>query len=268
MDRIRKLVAKSKAEKKVSEGTNNVASRETITSNNKEYNYTSTKTVSISMDAMKKNRIIATDPTDPRATRFQVLRTKVLQQMRKKKWNALAVSAPTPGAGKSLIAANLAACIAQEGNQSVLLVDMDLRKPSIHKYFDVKPENGIHDYLDGTAQIEETMINPGMQRLVLLPGRRGVLNSSEQISTPFVKNFVNEIRSRYDDRLVIFDLPPILVADDVMVFLPYIDCSILVVESGKNTKKEVEESLEIIGSNPLLGTVLNKCDNVDDTFIY
>ena len=270
MSRIRKIVERGKLEKaksgkKVDEP---LEKRANITANNRTFEYTVTRRVDVPDKTLWENRLISQNRTDPRSTPFQMLRTRTLQQMRKKSWTTLAITAPTPGAGKSLVSANLAASIASEGNQSVLLVDMDLRKPSIHGYFGLDPEYGIHDYLDGSTEVEKIFINPGIERLVVLPGRKGVINSSEQISTPFVQNFVAELRNRYQQRLVIFDLPPVLVSDDVMVFLPYVDCSLLVVESGKNTQKEVENSLAVIGNNPLLGTVLNKSEKSEKSFIY
>jgi len=271
MSRIRKIVERGKLEKSKRDEHKNehaVEKRANITSNNRTFDYSITKTIEVPDKVLWENRLISQNNADPRATPFQMLRTKTLQQMRKKGWTTLAISAPTPGAGKSLVAANLAVSIASEGNQSVLLVDMDLRKPSVHRYFGLRPEYGIHDYLDGSTDVENILVNPGLERLVILPGRKGVINSSEQISTPFVQNFVAELRNRYKDRLVIFDLPPILVSDDVMVFLPYVDCSLLIVESGTNTKKEVQESLAVIGSNPLLGTVLNKSENTEKSFVY
>jgi len=270
VDRIKKIVEKGKAERsaQTSATQEELSERKNIAPTVNQFEYSQTKSMDVPDDKLKSSRVIAFDNSDPRSTRFQMLRTKVLQQMRKKSWSTLAITAPTPGAGKSLVAANLAASIALEGNQSVLLVDMDLRKPSIHKYFGINPDHGIHDFLDGSSEVQDILVNPGIERLVLMPGRRGVLNSSEQISTPLVRNLVSELKSRYESRLVIFDLPPILVSDDVMVFLPYVDCSLLVVESGGNTPKEVEDSLSIIGTNPLLGTVLNKVETSDKDFVY
>lgn len=272
MSRIKSIVEHGKQELGIlnSEPGNASGSPNTVSdqTGKKSYNYSVTRTLTVPPQTLIENRLIAQDITDPRARRFQVLRTKVLQQMRKKNWNTLAITSPTPDAGKSMVAANLAVSIALEGNQSVLLVDMDLSKPSIHQYFGFNPEHGIHDYFDGTTSIEDMLVNPGLDRLVLLPGKRGIINSSEQISSPLVKSLVNELKTRYEARLVIFDLPPVLISDEVLVFLPYVDCSLLVVESGKNRPKEVENALEAVGSNPLLGTVLNKSDQVGKLPIY
>jgi protein-tyrosine kinase len=268
MSRMQKIVERGKAELAkigmqenadfTDEGKSLPGRAETL-----QFEYSKTKKLGVSVDELVGERLVAADPSDPRAARFQILRAKVLQQMRKKGWSSLAISAPTSGAGKSLIAANLATSIAMEGNQSVLLVDMDLRKPHLHQYFCIEPQNGIQDVLEGTATIEETLINPGIERLVILPGRRSMLNPSEQISSPYVKTLVEELKGRYESRIVIFDLPPVLLADDVIVFLPYVDCSLLVVEAGRNNRKEIEESFKAIGTHPILGAVLNKASTKD-----
>ena len=230
-------------------------------SGNALHRYNMTKSVPVSAQTLLENRLIAHDKTNPVTKQFQVLRAKILQEMRNKKWSTIAITAPTPNAGKSLVSANLALSMALEGNQSVLLVDMDLSKPSIHQYFGIQPEFGMQDFFDGTSRIEDILINPGIDRLVLFPGKKSIVNSSEQVSSQIARNMVKELKSRYEARIVIFDLPPILGSDEVMVFLPYVDCSLLVVEAGKNSPKEVEKSLEAIGSNPLLGTVLNKSEH-------
>lgn len=264
MSRIQKIVERGKAElnknntSRVDEFLEQRAAAQAAPNG---FEYSTTKRVNVPREALLKQRLVAVEEGDPRAARFQILRTRVLQQMRKKGWTSLGISAPGSGAGKSLIAANLAVSIAMEGNQSVLLVDMDLRKPSIHKYFGLDPEYGMQDLLEGSARVEDTLINPGIERLVLLPGRKGILNSAAKISAPFVKGLVDELKTRYESRIVIFDLPPALVSDDVMVFMPYIDCSLCVIESGKSTKKDAQLAIEILGAKPLLGTVLNKSDS-------
>ncbi|WP_419810564.1 CpsD/CapB family tyrosine-protein kinase [Bacterioplanoides sp.] len=220
--------------------------------------YTSTKVIPVAHKTLSENRIIAHNKEDPASVPFSMLRTKVLHEMRANEWSTLAISAPTPGAGKSLVATNLAISIAMEANQTVLLVDMDLRQPSVHQYFSVEPELGIQDFLERGVPISDIMFNPGIERLSVLPGRKRMLNSSEALATPMVKALTKELKNRYESRIIIYDLPPYLVNDDALVFLPYIDCSLLVVESGVSTKEEIEESLHLAQIKPMLGTVLNK----------
>lgn len=230
--------------------------------------YTTTKVVNVSNETLTANRVIAQNKEDPRSTPFHMLRAKVLKELRDNNWNSLAISAPTPGAGKSLVTVNLAMSIAMEVNQTVLIVDMDLRQPSLHKYFSIEPEYGVQDYIENDVSVKEMLINPGVERLSIIPGRKRMLNSSEKLASPKVKALTEELKNRYESRIVIYDLPPLLVSDDVMVFLPYVDCSLLVVESGKNTQDEIESSIGIIKEKPLIGTVLNKEIEHKKIYVY
>ena len=147
-----------------------------------------------------------------------------------------------------------------EVNQTVLLVDLDLRRPSIHKYFNFEPDYGLIDYLRGDAEPRDLFVNPVFQRLVLIPGRDTTTESSELLSSPRMTNLVKNLKSRYESRIIIFDMPPLLNLDDTMVFLPNIDSAILVVENGKNTQSEVQNSMRLLESTNVIGTVLNKAD--------
>ena len=222
--------------------------------------YTQTRHIKVPQSVLTENRLIAGNRTDPRATSFRMLRTQVLHTMRENGWTSLAITGPSKGIGKSLVATNLAISISHEVNQTVLLVDVDMRRPSIHKYFDFEPEQGLLDYLQGEAKLENLLVNPAFPRLVLLPGRGATTESSELLSSPRMINLVKELKSRYESRIIIFDMPPLLDLDDAMVFLPNVDSTLLVVENGKNTQSEVQKSMRLLGSTNLIGTVLNKAD--------
>ena len=102
------------------------------------------------------------------------------------------------------------------------------------------------------------LFNPSIERLVVLPGRETMLNSSEALSAPTMVHLVEELKNRYPSRLVIFDLPPILSSDDALAFSPYIDAVLLVIEEGKTSSDELAQSLEILQPVNIIGTVLNK----------
>jgi capsular exopolysaccharide synthesis family protein len=230
--------------------------------------YTNSRVINVSNETLTENRVIAQNKEDPRSTPFHMLRAKVLQDLRKNDWSTIAISAPTPGAGKSLVTVNLAMSIAMEVNQTVLIVDMDLRQPSLHEYFSFEPEYGVQDYIQNDIELQDIMVNPGVERLSILPGRKRMLNSSEKLASPKIRALTEELKSRYKSRIVIYDLPPLLVSDDVMVFLPYVDCSLLVVESGVNTQDEIEASMKLAEVKPLLGTVLNKEVEYKNLYVY
>lgn len=222
--------------------------------------YSQTKVARLNPSVLQANRIIYGEADRIGLAAYKMLRTQVLQRMTTRGWNALAVTSPAPEDGKTVTTINLAISLARELHHTVLLVDMDLRNPSIHRYFGIQPEMGISDYLLRSVAMNEVLINPGIERLVLLPGRAPVENSSEILASPAMGNLVRELKSRYPSRMVLFDLPPILSADDALSFAPYVDAFLLVLRDGKTTRAEVEHAMEILKDAPIIGTVLNGSD--------
>jgi capsular exopolysaccharide synthesis family protein len=220
--------------------------------------YSDTKTLTVPPKVMLDNRLVAGIKGHPHSDIFRVLRTKVLHKIRDNGINTVAVTSPTQGCGKSMVSANLAVSLSLEVNHTVLLVDLDLRKPSIHEYFGFKPEYGLVDHLSGDIEIASLLVNPGIERLVLLPSAKAIQHSSELISTPMMAELMDDITNRYTSRIIIFDLPPLLHIDDALIFLPKVQSSILVVEEGVSTPREVNESVRLLSDTNLLGTVFNK----------
>ncbi len=265
MERIKKAIerarkerndaASSENERPSSEGRASPVSTENI-------KYTQTKTIKIAPKVLKRNRVIASSTESTDRDAFRLLRTQVLQRMRSHNWNALAVTSAQPGEGKSLVAVNLAIALAMEVNQTVLLVDLDMRRPSIHKYFDYVPERGLSDFLLHDTPLQDILINPGIERMVILPGREAISNSSEMLSSPKMVALVEELKTRYPSRMIIFDLPPLLATDDALAFSPYVDSILLVAEEGKTSKENLEQVKNILKDCNIIGTVLNKAETV------
>lgn len=222
--------------------------------------YTMTRTVEVSQQTLLDNRIIAALPEHKFKDSYRMLRTRVLQTMRNNNWTSVAVSGPATGCGKTLTAINLAISLAMEVTHTVLLVDLDLRKPTIHKYFGYEPELGLSDYLTTDVPLHQLLFTPSIDRLVVLPGRKVLPNSAEMLRSPRMISLVNELKTRYPDRLVVYDLPPILAADDALAFSPYTDCILMVAESGGTKKEDLQKAYEIVKNAPLVGTVLNKSE--------
>jgi len=224
--------------------------------------YSKTTTFPSEEESLRQNRVIAGINSDKRAEVYRQLRTKVRQILDKNGWNTLAITSARENAGKTLTATNLAIALSREVSHTVLLVDLDLRDPSVHKALDVKVEHGLVDVLSGKAEVEDVLINPGFPRLVVLPGRALGHYSSELLSSPAMKELVLDIRHRYPSRVIIFDLPPLLCNDDALLFTPTIDAAMLVVEEGVTTADELHRCEELLSSTQLIGTVLNKARGV------
>lgn len=230
--------------------------------------YTKTRTVTIDPKVLKENRIIMGLHNDPRSDLFRVLRTNILKQLRENSWNSFFVTSATPSAGKTLVSINLAIAIALEGNQSVLLVDADLRHPSIGHHLGLDCQFGFIDYLSGITPLEDALVNPGIENLVLLPGKDSKIDYSELISSSKMVNFIKEIKARYESRIIIFDIPPLFIADDALLFMPYFDAALFIVEDEKNTADELQHAMHILEQTNLLGLVLNKSKQPLPIFQY
>lgn len=257
MLRIQKAVLKAKGEQE-SQAALQSADPGNSQSPLEKLRYTVTRVDETHPDKLADNRIIAAFNNNANSQTFRTLRTQVIQKMRENNWRSLAITSPSEGEGKSLIAANLAVAIAMEVNQTVLLVDLDLKNPSLADLFGVIAQRGFRDFLRGDVELEEIMVNPGIDRLVLVPGKGTVNNSSEIISGPKMVSFFNESKTRYDSRFVIYDMPPILPSDDVLTAVGNIDCALLVIEDGKNPEKEIVRAVRQLKKTSVIGTVLNR----------
>lgn len=207
---------------------------------------------------LERNRVIAHQKIHPASWAFDVLRTQVLQKMDEHGWRTLAITSPSTESGKTLVSINLALSIAQQPQRTALLVDFDLRRPSVARVLGLNQPVSLNEVLTGDADVSQAMVSPGIERLAVLPTNRPMSHTAELLSSAHVSNLIGELRQRYDDRIVVFDLPPVLAADDVMAVLPHIDCVLMIVGSGVSAKAEIDEAMSRVARANLIGVVLNK----------
>ena len=261
MSRIKKALVKAQS---ASQGAPKGARRKDNTFKNKvdpsldRIAYTSTKVEDIRFVELEKKGVISHLSHDPRAQLFRTLRTQVIREMRDNGWKTLGITSPQQGEGKSLMASNLAVVLAMELNQSVLLVDMDLQNPTIHKQFMLNPDVGLKHYLMGQCELQDLLVNPGIDRLVICPGKGTLVKSSELLSGPKMDAFMEEAKHRYESRIILCDLPAVLPTDDVLAAINHLDCVLLVVEDGRNSESDLAHTLQILKNTHVLGAVLNK----------
>jgi len=228
--------------------------------------YTKTKSLDIPHSTLRQRRVMAAYEKGPFVDAYKILRTQVTHRLRENNWNVLGITSPGHGEGKTLTAVNLAVSLAMETSQTVLLVDADLRSPSIHEVFGLDDCPGLADYLLDSQPVEDLLVHPGIGRFVLLPGGRAISNSTEILTSPKMLALVEEFKNRYPARIVIFDLPPLLHTADVLAFSPYTDALLFVVEEGKTTAEQLQRAFLLVkNSRPVLGTVLNKAGKMATT---
>jgi exopolysaccharide/PEP-CTERM locus tyrosine autokinase len=222
-------------------------------------------------EKLRRNRIIAGgwEASSNVVEEYKVLRTQILHRTAEADHNTLMVTGALPDEGKTLTAINLAIILSRELNHTVLLVDADLRSPSITHYFGLEDEPGMVDYLTNGVPISELLIHPqGLGKLVILPAGRAATQAAELLNSPLMRELVQELKHYYTNRYVIFDLPPLLVYADALAFAPLVDGIIVVAEADKTPKESIQRCQEMLKKFKLLGFVLNKTGETSDAGYY
>lgn len=214
---------------------------------------------------MQESLIVSAIEDRAARSAYDLLRTRVLQRMRGNSWRTLLITSPGPGEGKTLTSSNLAISISRDVNQSVVLVDLDLRRSSISRYLGIETDvtAGVGDFLQGNAEISDIVYTPDdMDRIALLPNREPIDNASDLLGSPRMKELVAWLRDQSDRSIVIFDMPPALACDDVLAFGPEADAIMIVAAQGITDRDELEKTVELLADYDLLGVVLNRADEV------
>jgi protein-tyrosine kinase len=219
---------------------------------------TRTRVVPVDPAVLNANGVMLADASGPVGQAFKMLRTQVLQRMQQQGWNTLAVLSPSPEDGKTYVAINLAIAIAGDTNHTALLVDFDLRNPSVHRRFGIQPESGVEQCLRGEVSVADALVTPqGYRKLLLLPALSAVNNSSESLASERTRRLTHEIKNRYVNRVVLFDLPPVLGHDDALAFAPQVDAALVVAAEEHTRREDLLRCFEILRNIPIIGTVLN-----------
>jgi protein-tyrosine kinase len=206
---------------------------------------------------LERHRILAHHPRTQEADIFRMLRTQILQIMNKSGFRTLAITSPNYGDGKTTIALNLAVSVALDLKQTVLLADLDLRKPNLYEYMGMDPTVGLSNYLLRNIPLHECMVRPAFDRLNTLPAGPPLDYSSEILGSPKMAALAYELKMRYPDRLIIYDMPPVLAQDDSIAFLPHVDAVLMVVRDGITRVNEVKQCLDRLSGANVIGIVLN-----------
>jgi non-specific protein-tyrosine kinase len=230
--------------------------------------YSESKAIELDLDKLAKNRCVSLSPDAPEAEFYKVVRTNIQHRTRENNWNAIMITSVQAGEGKTLTAVNLAITFAKEYDQTVLLVDCDMKRQNVRQLLNISSEKGIVDYLVDDCPLKDLIIWPGIEKLTLISGGKTMANSAELLGSPRMKAFVREIKNRYDDRYIIFDTPPVLGPADAIAFAPFVDCILMVVEEGRTSIKNVNEALGMIPKEKFLGFVLNRRTSLMQKYYY
>lgn len=203
------------------------------------------------------NLITHNDPLSFESEQFKILRTMLLFPQSGKQAKTIMVTSSLPGEGKSFVSSNLAVSLAQNINEHVLLIDGDIRKPSLHKIFGFRDVPGLSEYLSNGPAIPNLLLKTMVEKLSLLPGGSPPPNPSELLSSESMSELILEAKNRYHDRYIIIDTPPPTMTAETSALARQVDGIILVIKTDATPKKMVEDLVGLLGKEKILGVVMN-----------
>jgi protein-tyrosine kinase len=220
--------------------------------------YSQSRSIHLDPGVIARNRCLAYMDNMPAAEAYRVLRAQILQRTRGTGSNVIMVTSALPAEGKTLSAINLALTFSREFRHTVLLVDADLRRQSVHEYLGCSGEKGLIDYLADGTPLQELITWPGIEKMTLISGGRLYHESSEMLGSPRMKELISDMKGRYPDRYIIIDAPPVLTGADVLTLAPLVDQVVVVVHAGVTSLEDVKQAVQYLPREKILGFVLNR----------
>jgi protein-tyrosine kinase len=206
--------------------------------------------------------ITLTHPKSIAAEQFRKLKTTILESAEANGGGrkCILITSAAIGEGKSLTATNLAISLAQEIQNHVLLVDADLRRPSVHKYFGIGKSRGLSDYLSNEVELSQLLVKTDVPKLSILPAGTIANNAAELFSSHKMKNFLAEVKARYADRYIVIDSTPVMPTSEPDILSRQVDGILFVVRSGQTPREVIQRSIQRLDKEKLLGIVFNSID--------
>ncbi|MCK0168700.1 CpsD/CapB family tyrosine-protein kinase [Jannaschia sp. S6380] len=203
-----------------------------------------------------------------RSAPFDVLRTRTLQQMKAQGWSRLAVTSPGPGCGKSTVTMNLAFSLARQTDIRTVVLDLDLRRPMLASILGLQARHEITAAIRGTAEPGAQMTRVG-ENLAFATTRTPVHDPAELLQGRRIGKLLERIEAQFAPDVIVFDLPPVMVSDDAIAFLPNADCALMIAAAEQSTLGQVDAcEKELAQQTNVLGVVLNKCGHPGDYHHY
>lgn len=211
------------------------------------------------LTAIKKHRIVGFDNRDARARPFNLLRTSFAKKLKEEGHRLIGVTSATPAAGKSFLSMNLASSLARVTEEPVFLVDLDIRRASLANEIGLVAERGIESYLEGDiGDLSDVGHRIEGTKLGVFPTVRRTRNTAELLAGERFAQMVDTLRNRSEASIVLFDLPPAFANDDAMISLAKLDGFVLIVDSGKTTRRHVQDVMSMLYPTPCIGSILNR----------
>lgn len=216
--------------------------------------------VPLDVPKLRAARVVALDKLDRNHVPFDVLRARLVRICADKGWRRIGVTSPQAGVGKSVVAINLAFSLSRFQEGRTVLLDLDLKRPSLVKYLHMTAPVPVTDFLSGAVE-SEAFLRRVSPSLAVGVNSDIVVDSAELLQSPAAARALDRMSEALQPQFEIYDMPPALVNDDAMTLFPMLDAIILVAAAHKTTASAVEQCETLLeGSTNFLGLVLNKYD--------
>ena len=225
-----------------------------------EPSYSQTRNVVLNRKQLIERRVFSILSKNRVADQYKLLRTVILNRTRSFGYNTIIITSFKENEGKSLTAINLSITLATESRQTVLLVDMDLRQPTVHKILGIKEGPGLKDYFLNNMPLKDILVHPDIEALTVLPAGGRMDNSTEIIGSYRTEELVLEIKSRYPDRYIIFDTPALNNCPDALVLSSYVDAIVVVARANYTSAENLSKCMGLLKDRNVVGVVLNRGD--------
>jgi protein-tyrosine kinase len=217
---------------------------------------------------MARNRVVTFADVDPAHVTFDMMRTKILRVMRQNGWTSLGVTSPSSECGKTTLTLNLAFSLAHQPDVRTVLVDLDLRRPAIARHIGLTAPQSMASVLHGTRPVAENFVRYG-DNLAIGTNATAMRNSSELLLSPATAEGVAALKAAFQPDLILYDMPPMLMSDDLFAFVPHLDCVLLVAAAERTRIDEVDKcEHDLAEQTNVLGVVLNKCRYMGEDYGY
>lgn len=215
--------------------------------------------LNVNVELVNKRVVSITHPRSPYCEEYRSLRTQILQKSKRQKLQAIVVVSVGPSEGKSITALNLSWLFAQTDGVRALVIDSDLRLPSLASYLGIESKKGLSDVLTGNASLTEAIVQLEPAGLYVLPGGEPRSDVAELISGPRFAEILDEARGLFD--YVIIDAPPLGIFTDAAVLINLADGALLVVRANQTRYKDIDRILDTLPRERILGTVVNQSED-------
>lgn len=218
-----------------------------------------TQAVQLDVGVCRENRLLLapTERDEGVVAAYRMLRTRLLHKIRSQKWTTIGITSTAPGEGKTLTALNLSFSLAREKNSEVVLLDLDMRNPSICKTLDLAPPRELREFFEQSATPNDFFFTIGQDNLVIAGQNTPTGQASELLASSRFEELLAHVKDSTVNPIVLIDLPPVLSTDDVLVLAPRLDALLLVVAEGKTDRGALDKATEMLSEFQLAGVVLN-----------